>query len=185
MEFIRSYENTLSDELLSNLIMLATNQVTWKSNRHNNRTDKQMAIEPYWPDLASQINHSLLRCFDSYLEEFPYLKELGEDWMSGHIILQQTNPTEGYHAFHAENTQWNNAVRTIAWMIYLNDVEEGGETEFLYQKMRIKPTKNTCLLWPGSFTHLHRGLPPLSGSKFILTGWYTPLSGSSHFRFGS
>ena len=70
-------------------------------------------------------------------------------------------------------------------MIYLNDVEEGGETEFLYQKMRIKPTKNTCLLWPGSFTHLHRGLPPLSGSKFILTGWYTPLSGSSHFRFGS
>ena len=91
MEFIRSYENTLSDELLSNLIMLATNQVTWKSNRHNNRTDKQMAIEPFWPDLASEINHSLLRCFDSYLEEFPYLKELGEDWMSGHIILQQTN----------------------------------------------------------------------------------------------
>ncbi len=168
MEFIRSYENTLSDELLSNLIMLATNQVTWKSNRHNNRTDKQMAIEPFWPDLASEINHSLLRCFDSYLEEFPYLKELGEDWMSGHIILQQTNPTEGYHAFHAENTQWNNAVRTIAWMIYLNDVEVGGQTNFPRLDYAVSPKRGSILIFPSTWQYRHSGMPPESDKKYIV-----------------
>ena len=29
----------------------------------------------------------------------------------------------------------------MAWMVYLNDVEEGGETEFLYQKLKVKPKK--------------------------------------------
>ena len=72
--------------------------------------------------------------------------------------------------------------RAIAWMIYLNDVEEGGETEFLYQQKRFKPTGNTALLWPGSWTHIHRGNPPLSGDKYILTGWYTPITSMPRFE---
>ena len=44
--------------------------------------------------------------------------------------------------FHAENLNWNNNTRTMAWMVYLNDVEEGGETEFLY-KVKVKPKKGT------------------------------------------
>jgi len=73
--------------------------------------------------------------------------------------------------FHAENLNWNNHTRTMAWMVYLNDVEEGGETEFLYQKLRVKPKKGTVLIWPGSYTHLHRGNPPMT-DKYIATGWY-------------
>jgi len=56
-------------------------------------------------------------------------------------------------------------------MIYLNDVEEGGETEFLYYARRIKPTQGTLLIWPAYFTHAHRGNPPLSNTKYIITGW--------------
>ena len=55
--------------------------------------------------------------------------------------------------------------------VYLNDVTEGGETEFLYQKCRFKPEKNTILIWPAQFTHVHRGNPPLSNDKYIITGW--------------
>ena len=56
-------------------------------------------------------------------------------------------------------------------MIYLNDIEEGGETEFLYQQLKIKPKRNTGVIWSGGFTHLHRGNPP-SKTKYILTGWF-------------
>jgi hypothetical protein len=61
--------------------------------------------------------------------------------------------------------------RLLAWSLYLNDVDEGGETEFLYQSMRIKPKMGTFVLWPAFFTHTHRGNPPLSGLKYIATGW--------------
>ena len=40
------------------------------------------------------------------------------------------------------------AARELVWMIYLNDIEEGGETEFMYQKRRIKPTQGTMVIFP-------------------------------------
>jgi hypothetical protein len=50
-------------------------------------------------------------------------------------------------------------------------VQEGGETEFLYQHMRVKPEQGTLVIWPAAFTHTHRGNPPLSNEKYIVTGW--------------
>ena len=54
----------------------------------------------------------------------------------------------------------------------INDVEEGGETEFLHQHVRFTPKRGTVVFWPAAFTHQHRGNPPLKGTKYILTGWY-------------
>ena len=77
---------------------------------------------------------------------------------------------EGYHFWHCENAAMKARNRILAFMVYLNDVTEGGETEFLYQKCRFKPEKNTMLVWPAQFTHVHRGNPPLSNDKYIITG---------------
>ena len=32
-------------------------------------------------------------------------------------------------------------------MIYLNDIEDGGETEFLYQGVRVPPVKGRLIVW--------------------------------------
>jgi len=61
--------------------------------------------------------------------------------------------------------------RIMVSMLYLNDVEEGGETEFLFQSQRFKPKEGTFLIFPGTYTHMHRGNPPLSGEKYIVTSW--------------
>jgi hypothetical protein len=55
--------------------------------------------------------------------------------------------------------------------MYLNDVEHGGETEFLYQKRRVSAKTGRVVIWPAGYTHVHRGNPPLSGEKYLLTGW--------------
>ena len=52
-----------------------------------------------------------------------------------------------------------------------HDVEEGGELEFLYQSLRVKPKRGDLVVWPAGFTHLHRGNPPLKGEKYIIKGW--------------
>lgn len=87
------------------------------------------------------------------------------------VKIQKTLPGEGYHIWHCENISLEHRTRICAFILYLNDVDEGGETEFLYQKTRIKPEKNKLLLFPANYTHIHRGNPPLSGEKYILTGW--------------
>ena len=50
-------------------------------------------------------------------------------------------------------------------------MEEGGETEFLYQSLRVSPKKGTVIIWPSGYYHTHRGNPPLSGVKYLATGW--------------
>ena len=51
--------------------------------------------------------------------------------------------------------------------------EDGGETEFLYQRTRVRPEENLMLLWPASYTHAHRGIPVLADKyKYIVTGWF-------------
>ena len=56
-------------------------------------------------------------------------------------------------------------------MFYLNDVAEGGETEFYYQDVKIKPKAGTMVIAPAYFTHTHRGNVPKSNDKYILTSW--------------
>jgi hypothetical protein len=85
--------------------------------------------------------------------------------------VQKTEVGQGYHVWHAETATRDICTRILAWTLYLNDVEEGGETEFLYYPKRVKPKAGTLVLWPAGFTHTHRGNPPISNTKYIVTGW--------------
>ena len=85
--------------------------------------------------------------------------------------VQKTEPTQGYHVWHPEISGKEERDRIAVFSLFLNTVEEGGETEFLYQKTRVKPVENTLVIFPAGYTHTHRGNPPLSGTKYLLTGW--------------
>ena len=107
-----------------------------------------------------------------------YVKNVGADDAYGvpfHFTclkIQKTLPTEGYHVWHIEHgSGFENESRAFVFSIYLNDVEEGGETEFLHFSKRVKPTTGRIVIWPAAFPYLHRGNPPLSGEKYILTSW--------------
>ena len=105
-----------------------------------------------------------------YTQKYSYLKKLATHNIL-EVKIQKTKVGEGYHTWHCENAEMKARNRILAFSVYLNDVAEGGETEFLYQKCRFKPEKNTLLVWPSQFTHIHRGNPPLSNDKYIITGW--------------
>jgi hypothetical protein len=95
--------------------------------------------------------------------------------------IQKTLPTEGYHVFHSEQgDDLQSANRVGVWTIYLNDIELGGETEYLHQLMRVQPQKGTLCIFPASYTHMHRGNTPFSGAKYIMTGWFEPTHIKKH-----
>ncbi|WP_308364131.1 MULTISPECIES: 2OG-Fe(II) oxygenase [unclassified Microbulbifer] len=83
----------------------------------------------------------------------------------------------GYYHWHSEHYPHpsdpgqKSLHRVLFWILYLNDVDEGGETEFCYQGAKIKPRKGSLILSPCGFTHTHRGNVPVSGDKYILTSW--------------
>lgn len=115
-------------------------------------------------------NYFWANCYTPYASKYTVLNNIDTHKVIDYKI-QRTLPGQGYHVWHYESMERTVSDRILAFTLYLNDVEEGGETEFLYQKCRVKPVKSRCVMWPCGMTHIHRGNPPLSGVKYILTGW--------------
>jgi hypothetical protein len=110
------------------------------------------------------------KAYPLYAETFAILKN-ADPHNNYSFKIQKTCVGEGYHIWHFESDARDRCNRVLAWTLYLNDVDEGGETEFLYYPKRIKPKTGRLIIWPASFTHAHRGNPPLSNDKYIITGW--------------
>ena len=107
----------------------------------------------------------------------PYIEDLVRVlYRPGTINLQKyRQDSGGYHHWHSEiypqNASCDSLHRVLLWMFYLNDVEDGGETEFLYQGRKIAPKKGRLVIAPAGFTHTHRGNVARSGDKYIATSW--------------
>ena len=99
------------------------------------------------------------------------LDQLGLHKVSPSVKIQRYQPTQGYHVWHPEVANQATAGRVLVCLLYLNTVEEGGETEFLYQKMRVPAVQGTLAMFPTTWTHLHRGNPPLKGNKYVINTW--------------
>lgn len=115
----------------------------------------------------------LQRCYDMYSQEYSILTQGKTNACT--MKLQRTDPGGGYHIWHSEQGNGVHANRVLAYMLYLNTLneDEAGETEFLYQQRRIKPEENTMVIWPATFTHAHRGNTVFGErSKYIATGWF-------------
>lgn len=100
--------------------------------------------------------------------------------------------------FYREHFDWippwrkhNNLANTKgqrSWtiMIYLNDVEKGGETRFRYLNHSFYPKAGMAVIWnnlkrdgqPNPFT-LHEAKPVLKGNKWILTKWLRHKKGTA------
>ncbi|MDX3775583.1 2OG-Fe(II) oxygenase [Chromatiaceae bacterium AAb-1] len=94
----------------------------------------------------------------------------------GPVQAQKYQAGQGnYNYWHCEvypQVPDNEALhRTLLFMFYLNDVAEGGQTEFYYQNKSIQPKTGRMVIAPAYFTHTHRGCIPVSNDKYILTSW--------------
>ena len=122
--------------------------------------------------LLQEFDKAVWECYAEYAKKYGILNSLARHIISPYIKIQRYKPPQGYHIWHDEQSGANSANRLLVVALYLNTVEEGGETEFLYQHKRVKAEKGNILIFTASFTHTHRGNPPISGDKYILTGWW-------------
>ena len=195
-DFIAIYENAFTENECEDTIKLFENyhKFGYTYGRENlilkddTAVDITPTIELDWnPGFISSFHDRFYNyIYPIYNTQYPILQQLKKH-KSKYIKIQKTSPTQGYHIWHCEHdaTESSNN-RLLSWILYLNDVKEGGETEFLYQSLRFKPKIGTFVLFPAYFTHTHRGNPPLSGVKYISTGWIeflntSELQGESKF----
>jgi hypothetical protein len=97
-------------------------------------------------------------------------------YRAGQINVQKyLQASGGYHHWHSEiypqNASCDTLHRALLFQFYLNDVEQGGETEFYYQKRKVEARQGRLIIAPAGFTHSHKGHVATSGDKYIATSW--------------
>jgi len=122
-----------------------------------------------WNDISEKLEVFLKDGIQKYKE-----------WISAYVSLKYTplnNPSKfsgfqvqksGKYIWHTDNLiDKNMGFRIFTYMWYLNDVETGGETDFIYKK--IKPKKGKLVIFPSTWTYIHSGLE--TKNKYVLIGF--------------
>jgi hypothetical protein len=121
---------------------------------------------------------------DGYLENYPH-----GDMFDHHFLvngkcsypllqIQKYDQNEGhYNAWHVEKEDMHTSRRLFVFILYLNTVEKGGETGFLFKEegaddyFKVKPETGKLIIHPASWPYIHKGYMPESNDKYILTTW--------------
>jgi 2OG-Fe(II) oxygenase superfamily len=76
---------------------------------------------------------------------------------------------------HMDASDFQSCSRFMAFLMYLNDVPEGGNTVFPQLGLDFKPKQGTAVVFPPQWMFKHKGERPVSNDKYIIT---------TYFRYG-
>jgi len=131
-------------------------------------TDLVVSNKEDWKDVDRMFFRSLAVAMQEFRETFPYFKGPFKD--IGYQI-QRYRAGEFYH-WHIDGGSHGFSQRQLVALWYLNDVAgPGGETQFLYQDVSIRPRHGKLILFPPFWTHEHRAAELQEGVKYIATTW--------------
>jgi len=162
-EMIRRFEASEDEQYEGRIGQLADKDRSIKRS-----TDLVTSGKEHWKDIDGELFRSLSSAIREFRESYPFFKGPFKDM--GYAI-QRTSPGEFYH-WHIDGGSHEFSMRQLVAVWYLNDVPgPGGETEFLYQDVKIRPEAGKLVLFPPFWTHEHRGAELKQGVKYIATTW--------------
>ena len=138
---------------------LQNNYDSWKLIRETLENELNYNVKTYIQTLSKNINKDFKLFKNQYVtnETFQIQK-----------YIKNNGKFTYHHDFSIDYVK--NKYRVITFIYYLNDVNEGGETE-IWGNVKIKPECGKLLLFPACWTFPHSGLVPKSNHKYIITGW--------------
>lgn len=104
---------------------------------------------------------------ERYLENYSYRYDVSFEYVEPAQLLHYSNGE-----FYKPHFDTGPAFpRVISALLYLNDVEEGGETYFTNFRVGVKPKAGRLVIFPSNYAYSHQALPPKGSHKFVIVYW--------------
>ena len=131
-----------------------------------------------WEKYEKIISKHLQKALSKYVKLYEIFVEEEQQLYSTHFQVQKYDKNKGhFNAYHHDFFVDDkiSSFRVITFIIYLNDITTGGETEFL-NEIKIIPSAGKIVLFPAAWPYIHKGHMPISHDKYIITGWFISLN---------
>lgn len=178
-KFIKIYQNALSKKVCEEIIQkyedsphkyrgVVKNPLGKATVRGNYKNNEEVVISRRneWQDVHNILHTSLYNSFKKYKKDLPI--KLGDFGYSGFYMKKYLNDGKEFYDWHVDGGSFATCRRFMTAIWYLNDVEEGGETEFKYYDKPCKPKQGNILFFPSEFMYEHKGNSPISNPKYII-----------------
>ena len=177
MQFIHLVENAYSKESCNHLIDFFEKNINLAEpggagNKKLNNLEISLDLDFNNPS-SFGLELMLSNMISQYKEKFPFIDSNIVKWhVTPTCQLAKYEPNNYYSYVHCENSGLpKHLSRVFAWMLYLNDIREGGGTYFHHQNFTTKPVAGNLYIWPAGWTHMHVGVNAPYESKYTITGW--------------
>ena len=186
--FIQVYDDVIDEDSCQMLIdKFESSEDQYEEVRQAERDEaiafKQINLVTHHEDWKS-VSAGAMEMFQDYIMTYIHdCKIMPKQWPTtyGYEALRiKRYENNDYDRFdpHVDVMNYETARRFLAFFVYLNDVDEGGETVFLsinrpgtYIPIKIKPKVGRLLMFPPTWQYYHAGLKPVSGKKYLLSSY--------------
>ena len=138
-----------------------------RSSVESDITQIRCSRESEFGPLAT-ICQSFAHDLDLLINEFKAVYDLGLCHDEGLRCIRYQNKAE--YRIHHDHAELN--ARALSMVLFLNDDFEGGQLEFPYFDVTIKPETGKMALFPSNFPYAHIAHPVEEGTKYTLVTWF-------------
>mgnify|MGYP001971604540 FL=1 len=173
-EFIKQCEafDSITCQSLIDIFEESDNKERVDNFGRPNFTQVNLNQEKKYRKFVQILSYKFIEVFRSYKEGL----ESYSEWFPHKIFLEELRikkyepDSDDMFDLHVDVQDHDTAKRYLAFLCYLNDDFFGGETDFPYHKLTVKPNTGTVLVFPPTWQYPHRGLPVKEGKpKYILS----------------
>ena len=121
------------------------------------------------PNLIIPCQNYLLTALDRYREDLPEYSQFLEPRALEEFRIKRYLTDQDEFRNHVDVGDKKSCKRQLAFLFYLNDNFDGGQTKF--QDRLISPSKGDILVFPPMWMFPHSGLPVTRGVKYIMSSY--------------
>lgn len=167
-DHIRVIDNVLSPEICTALIEgFEANSDQHVELPHSLQT---VLVDWNWPhkdQAVRYLNQVVNDEYHSYAEHWDQNLMLPQKWFTDGYRVKAYRPQQHEFILHVDTVNKSTSQRFISFLFYLNDSDAG--TEFPTYHHTVAAKQGRLLIFPPNWQYPHRGLMPMTGSKYIIS----------------
>jgi hypothetical protein len=176
-DYIRCYDGVISDQFCENVIQTfdldVENQERIDRDKRPSFTELNISQQyqkqnPKWMDVQVNIQKTFIEYVSLYMKDL----DLGPDFPARYAFeeyrMKRYAPKVDEFMDHVDVGDYQSARRFLVCFLYLNDVSNGGETDFPKLGYSIQPKRARLLIFPPLWMYRHAGRSVVNGHKYIV-----------------